>query len=1024
MTHESDPAQLVSAFLATARASVIVSKVHGGPTPPTPPTARAAREDHLAQRLLDAFEAGPEPIGKPRANSVRFLYCDWRPDLASGTWRRCPLNVSSAGWQPSSPHVLPFAGHASLLPWLHAQPDLCRGLDADALAARLWRRIRRSPQVRFARRGRWGLLPVSADESRLLHRLFGRGPGTLEQVLHVRRHHQALLTREREQTSLLPLLGLFPFDDRVWERDYSALRRAMCEAGLSAGGWKLLCRHGRRLWVGAIGTRRWDEAPICTVIVIANALAAGGASIPAPLGIIATFLDADGLVAEGEELTRMLPFRLLARATAAWQERGAKRERARFVAHELPSVVDWWHSVDMTDAAVPPRVRWSWYARAAAQWWAREAKVRRKGQMEWAEALAPANVDGYQIMQLCDALALWEEGVAMRSCLACESYLKTARQPTTAILSVREPGRHRPAATVRAGYLSLGEPPDAYGGRWYISEIRGPMNRAVDPAVQAAVERYLQNATVASLQEYPDPEVKETSVTARMGMIRPGSMGIELTCDEQGIVLEFDDSRMGPGPFLGFLRGVAVGAPEVRVEWETVHDMFEVSAIKQWSTCLFRVWRNEELFIECSVSSAALVAALYASMRAFVASPALPRDGNWSRMAAARLGWLLDARLNPEEIFERMACRLREANVDLMTRLICLAELTPYQIRETRIAMGGEMMPYLTPHPDADAMFSAGFDELPLVLRRDEVERALLLPLLDFPDMRWLGSEMIEGWLHEKGIDVEQRVRVANTINMEGEPIMPGHWKPLQAGGGEAPTLEPGLTDEPSEHRARPATVDSGEESALSELMNVPANPVDTEDGDEVEDDEAPWFDVVDGQACCPYCGSPDDCEHQLLSLDDTEGPLSGSLYDDCRDLRDAVKRWVFERLTGQGQAGSPKGALEIDAIDRLVGELGHFAGSWRMIAARAQSEDSDDDELDPEEAWSDFEDECLDVGLDRTVFAWIAEEMEGVPGVEWEMFCVDTAPGLSWHGTSYYAKDRKAAEAEFERRTWGRLRG
>jgi hypothetical protein len=603
-------------------------------------------------------------------------------------------------------------------------------------------------------------------------------------------------------------------------------------------------------------------------------------------------------------------------------------------------------------------------------WWARAEAVRRKAGIRWTPALPAGEVDGLTIVPLDSAIALWEEGVRMRHCLGAEHYIQDARRGAFDLIAVRDT-RGRSVATAEIGSTLF-----PGGKRWYVREIRGPMNRQVDGGVEAALDRYLEDLTIAGCRRADDGEAP-SGFSARCQSPSPFWIHLELDVQargdgevapwREGVVLEFDDAFGGLETFFDMLRGIAAGAHRLSCAWDNARADFEVEVAA--NRLQVRMWakRNGREYLACSVPKAEFVATIYCALRAFVESAAVPQEGCWQWSLGARLAHLFDGALDVPDFERLLSTRDRDTNVDVATRLFALDRLPLHGIHELTLAVRGEPMPLMPPDLHAQALFPSRFDAMPDALRRDIVARALQCPADDRPAMCWMVSPRIEQWLQDKGIDVAAALRHAAAANTEGECIDPGRWQPSDAG-----------------------ISASGDAPASADTTPAWGGGI-TDDAEEPEGMEVP------AEGACPICGDDCECEHLLVSIDDSDGPLYGRFQSACEALVATVRDWMFTAIVGGG------GELIGDALDAALGDVAKARFSWRLAAAEADPDIAR--ALDPETARPAFDALFDELGLQQRIWEWIGDTLADLPQVEVQHFEMSNAPGLSWCGRTFYAR-------------------
>jgi hypothetical protein len=383
--------------------------------------------------------------------------------------------------------------------------------------------------------------------------------------------------------------------------------------------------------------------------------------------------------------------------------------------------------------------------------------------------------------------------------------------------------------------------------------------------------------------------------------------------------------------------------------------------------------RNGQELLVCILPKAEFVATVYAAIRAFLASDVDLRDGCWNWSLGARLRNLFDGALDSADFVRLLAAHDRDTNVEIATRLIGLDGLSAHQISELKHAGRGEAVPRMAPDPRAEALFPSRFDSMPHPLQRDIVARALEAGADDWPAMRWLVSPLIERWLEDKGVDVAAALRRSAEASVEGVSIDPERWQPR----------EHIFAD------SEDATVTADTDQAA---VSDPEHAADNSGDDPEEGEEA--GETVEGT--CPICHDDCECEHLLVAIDRTDGPLYGRFAPACEALVEPARRWMFRYVIDGGDFIG-------DELGVALSQVAKARFSWRMAAAEADPDPAT--ALYPETALPAFEELFNELGLQNRVWEWIGDTLADMPDVVVTHFEMSNAPGLSWHGRTFYAR-------------------
>jgi hypothetical protein len=291
-------------------------------------------ESSLLSRLKQSLLQGTTIVQSDEDRHVeRSLGCEWVLDWNEGTSQCRAVGEAHIGpWEKAAIGLTrPLQNPTWIRGWIASvDPQLGRQV-RERIVKELWTRLQRSPELRTAR---WQLLAARfriAQPIRLALRLWADLNPSTDDLFFLRSVRTVVEARGRENPRLLPLLGLVPRDEAsVWSGDYRALRDYLTTRGLREAGWKLLCRHGRRLWQGAVGSARHLDDPLVMIIAIANALAIAGERRVPPPDVVHAIVDAEGLIVAGQELKRLVPAKLLAAATRQWRSLQGKPARRAF----------------------------------------------------------------------------------------------------------------------------------------------------------------------------------------------------------------------------------------------------------------------------------------------------------------------------------------------------------------------------------------------------------------------------------------------------------------------------------------------------------------------------------------------------------------------------------------------------------------------------------------------------------------------------------------------------------------------
>jgi hypothetical protein len=274
-------------------------------------------------------------------------------------------------------------------------------------------------------------------------------------------HPHASKQRIRESPRLWPLynvLGCSP------EHDLHFVMRELRHYGLTRGGWKALCRHGRALWWPIRRCHEFGCNARREIIELANLVAAIGPDLPPPaltlaLGRLASlnpFLAAD---------TRrlLLPFR------AAWRHYDAlpPSERTMFARGPVDAVLSEW-LLRPGHPKVPRGADWRWFE----EWATKTVRASEDKHVRWPGFGGRRRIDGVEVVPLRNLHAVREAGFALRNCMGRAG--RQERNRDVALFLMRD-ASGRAQAMFSADLDRRSTEP---------REIRGHCNREVDAALR------------------------------------------------------------------------------------------------------------------------------------------------------------------------------------------------------------------------------------------------------------------------------------------------------------------------------------------------------------------------------------------------------------------------------------------------------------------------------------------------------------------------------------------------------------
>lgn len=339
---------------------------------------------------------------------------------------------------------------------------------ADELPLWINQAVRRSGLLLSARRQLRAALRLNPRLLSCARAMAHDGIATSEHYVAVWQSAPAARRRMRESPLLWPLYGAFGYPATC---DLDAIKRCLRRYGLSQGGWRMLCRHGRALWWPLRRCHEFQRNPRREIAALANLVAAIGPALPPPslvcaLGRLSSMNRFDA--ADARRL--MLPFR------AAWRhlESLPIDARSAFAHVDADAVFTEWLL-----QSEPPRVsrgaEWSWFER----WTAHASRASTDCRVRWPAFGQRRRIGGLEVVPLRDLRAVREAGLALRNCMGRAE--RTDRKRGVAMFLIRD-GNDRAVAmfSARSGTTAF-----------ELLELRGRHNRNVDASVWSVARAYL-----------------------------------------------------------------------------------------------------------------------------------------------------------------------------------------------------------------------------------------------------------------------------------------------------------------------------------------------------------------------------------------------------------------------------------------------------------------------------------------------------------------------------------------------------
>lgn len=370
----------------------------------------------------------------------------------------------------------PFAGPEWARAWWWCVRDglpaglrvLGDGMVSAALPQWINRAARHSGLLREARREAIAALRLNPRLLAWSRALASRGVPSTDHYTMVWHAVAAAKRRVREAPKLWPLYdvtGMAPTSE------LGRLKRLLVDHGLSRGGWKVLCRHGRQLWWPLRHCHEFGLAPQREVIFFANLMAATGRAELPPPGLLLVL----GRLASVRRLDARHAAQLLRPVLAAWRALlwiDDPQARTTFLHGTVENVLCEW-LLQPALPRVPSGAGWAWFVRWALQ--VREAERDRSE--PWRGFGRCRRFGGLKVVPLRTLGAVRAAGRALRNCMATADPHDEARGPALfAIVGVD--GRTR---AMFSAYRDATRP----------REIRASCNRNADAEMLRIANEYV-----------------------------------------------------------------------------------------------------------------------------------------------------------------------------------------------------------------------------------------------------------------------------------------------------------------------------------------------------------------------------------------------------------------------------------------------------------------------------------------------------------------------------------------------------
>ena len=156
-----------------------------------------------------------------------------------------------------------------------------------------------------------------------------------------------------------------------------------------------------------------------------------------------------------------------------------EREMTAFLDDEFEPVLDWLERTNPEPDANQARAGWPWMLKAQERW---RMNMERSARLAsdappWDVPIAHYNARDYQAFAIRSPLELLAEGERMRHCVY--DYVLACATGGVVAISIRQGG-----VPVATGMIAWRQ------GQWHAMQARRRLNRPVEPAIEAFVERY------------------------------------------------------------------------------------------------------------------------------------------------------------------------------------------------------------------------------------------------------------------------------------------------------------------------------------------------------------------------------------------------------------------------------------------------------------------------------------------------------------------------------------------------------
>lgn len=303
-----------------------------------------------------------------------------------------------------------------------------------------------------------------------------------------------------ESHTLMHLCSVLTNPLRItWPNEPQHLKPQLHELGLRPAGWRLLCRHGTRVYAALLKAEHDSEHVVALAIAAANLVAACQRPGLPPVELMRQLGEIEDQNTTNDPLVPMPLLRAAWDAALALPTRHARRA---FAANAFDRAVTWWR-IARDRPPIPPGIPWAWFDARTTAWEQRERALRMADAWQWTGPVAAFECQGVCVVPLESMVALWDEGLAMRHCVGGVNFAKACLAGTRRVYSLRDARSGRRLATASC----VRKPGEA----WREGQVAGFANRDAARADVLAATRELLDALNAA---HGADRVDESTVTA------------------------------------------------------------------------------------------------------------------------------------------------------------------------------------------------------------------------------------------------------------------------------------------------------------------------------------------------------------------------------------------------------------------------------------------------------------------------------------------------------------------------------